>query len=161
MRLKAWQTAGAALLVVSLAAGVPALRADPPPPRTVAKTTTVPARPRVVSRPAGSVAEMRVVSLVNDERSRRGLQPLETSPVLMDVSRSWSEQQAARRRMSHSKNGYAENVAYGQDSPESVMRAWMNSPGHRKNILNSRAGTIGVGCARSADGRLFWTQSFR
>jgi uncharacterized protein YkwD len=56
--------------------------------------------------------------------------------------------------------GYAENVAYGQSTPSEVVRTWMNSPGHRKNILASNRNTIGVGLAYSANGRPYWTQVF-
>jgi uncharacterized protein YkwD len=162
-------SAGAGFLVALLfgqsVAPVPPAPAAPPV-RTAsivapAVAQAPPAPPRVVARPVGSSAEMRVVDLVNQERGRRGLPPLSASPMLMDVSRNWSQTQANRRRMYHSKNGYAENVACGQESPESVMSSWMNSRGHRANILSSRATSIGVGCARAADGRLYWTQSFQ
>ena len=53
-----------------------------------------------------------------------------------------------------------ENIAYGQRTPEEVMNAWMNSQGHRENILNSRYTSIGVGCYQSSNGTLYWTQLF-
>ena len=52
-----------------------------------------------------------------------------------------------------------ENIAYGQSSPEAVMNAWMNSSGHRANILNADFDKIGVGVVRSG-GRLYWVQLF-
>ncbi|GAA1760051.1 CAP domain-containing protein [Luedemannella helvata] len=57
-------------------------------------------------------------------------------------------------------NGWAENIAYGYGSPYSVVRAWMDSPGHRRNILNCRFRSLGVGVARAPDGTLYWTQNF-
>ena len=57
-------------------------------------------------------------------------------------------------------DGWAENVAYGYGSPYSVVRAWMDSPGHRRNILNCDFRSLGVGVARSPDGTLYWTQNF-
>ena len=54
----------------------------------------------------------------------------------------------------------AENIASGQRTPEEVMRYWMNSPGHRSNILNSNYNNIGVGVARDQNGNLYWTQLF-
>jgi uncharacterized protein YkwD len=53
-----------------------------------------------------------------------------------------------------------ENIAYGQRTPEEVMNAWMNSSGHRANILNPSYNQIGVGVAKSANGTFYWTQEF-
>ena len=53
-----------------------------------------------------------------------------------------------------------ENIAMGQTSPEQVMNGWMNSEGHRKNILSPNFTQIGVGIAKNAEGRLYWTQQF-
>ena len=53
-----------------------------------------------------------------------------------------------------------ENIAWGYRTPEAVMTAWMNSPGHRANILNCKAKAVGVGLARKADGTPYWTQVF-
>lgn len=63
--------------------------------------------------------------------------------------------------MYHSRNGYGENVAYGQRDAQEVMRAWMNSRGHRNNILSGRYSQIGVGLAYSRSGRPYWTQTFK
>lgn len=52
-----------------------------------------------------------------------------------------------------------ENIAYGQSTPAEVVEGWMNSSGHRANILNSAYTQIGVGCY-SSGGRLYWTQLF-
>jgi uncharacterized protein YkwD len=51
-------------------------------------------------------------------------------------------------------------VAYGQRTPAEVMDAWMNSPGHRANILNCQFKEIGVGVVPDSNGRLYWTQDF-
>ena len=53
-----------------------------------------------------------------------------------------------------------ENIAKGQNSPQSVMNAWMNSSGHRANILNKSYNQIGVGVAKDSRGNLYWTQMF-
>lgn len=53
-----------------------------------------------------------------------------------------------------------ENVAMGYTSPEAVMKGWMNSSGHRANIMNRGYVKIGVGVAKGSDGRLYWTQNF-
>ena len=54
----------------------------------------------------------------------------------------------------------AENIAYGQTTPAEVVAGWMNSPGHRANILNSNLGTLGTGVEMDSNGRLYWSQVF-
>jgi len=53
-----------------------------------------------------------------------------------------------------------ENIAYGQRTPAEVMRDWMNSPGHRNNILSRSYTEIGVGLAKNKNGVCYWTQMF-
>ena len=53
-----------------------------------------------------------------------------------------------------------ENIAMGQRTPQEVMTAWMNSPGHRGNILSTAFTEIGVGVAKSKSGSYYWTQMF-
>jgi uncharacterized protein YkwD len=53
-----------------------------------------------------------------------------------------------------------ENVAYGFGDAAAVMSGWMNSEGHRQNILNPNYKEIGIGYAQGADGRPYWTQDF-
>lgn len=119
---------------------------------------------------AGPLAE-EVVSLVNNERSHHGCDPVEVDTRLTAAAQEHSEDMNSRNYMSHhspegegpgeraERHGYhawgAENVAKGQTSPEQVMNAWMNSPGHRRNILNCGLESIGVGEAGYA-----WTQKF-
>jgi uncharacterized protein YkwD len=108
----------------------------------------------------GSQYENDVVAKVNAERRSRGLRPLKVSEKLMTVARGWSGVQARQRRMYHSHNGYGENVAYGQRDPNEVMTAWMNSPGHRRNILNPNYSEIGVGAVQTGRS-IYWTQTFQ
>ena len=114
----------------------------------------------IVRKPVEVTPALRVVQMVNCERTKRGLPPLKVNPKLMVVSQDWSSTQASRHRMYHSRNGYGENVAVGQRSPSEVQHAWMTSRGHRNNILNSRYTQIGVGLAYDRQGRPYWTQSF-
>lgn len=110
----------------------------------------------------GSAMENEIVDRVNAVRRGRGLQPLRVTLKLMESARSWSGTQARQRRMYHSSGlGVAENVAYGQRDADDVMRAWVNSPGHYRNITNSKYSEIGVGVVRASDGRLYFTQHFR
>jgi uncharacterized YkwD family protein/spore coat assembly protein SafA len=118
--------------------------------------------------------ENKVAQLVNQERAKKGLQPLAINWQLARVARYKSADMAAKNYFSHTSPTYGspfnmmenfgirfssagENIAKGQTTPEQVMNAWMNSPGHRANILNSSYTIIGVGYV--VDGN-YWTQLF-
>nr|WP_235978386.1 CAP domain-containing protein [Streptomyces lycii] len=131
------------------------------------------------SGPAASdpeaAAESEVVALVNEERRKAGCSPVTADSELADLAQSFSEDMAGREFFSHTdpdgttpwdraeEHGISdlggENIARGQSGPESVMEAWMASPGHRANILNCDYKTLGVG-AHFADGGPWWTQDF-
>jgi uncharacterized protein YkwD len=117
-----------------------------------------------------------VLDLVNAERAARGLPAMVADQRLDLAAQRHSEDQASMRRMSHTGSdgstlaqridrvGFpwrsaAENVAYGYASAAAVMTGWMNSTGHRLNILSSNT-HIGVGLAYTADGVPYWTQVF-
>jgi uncharacterized YkwD family protein len=145
---------------------------------TAAPTAVPTAKPTVKPTiPQGSdnlAFEKRVVELVNEQRALNGLAPLTLSSKLSDVARAKSQDMHDNRYFSHTSPTYGspfdmmkafgisyrtagENIAMGYSSPESVMDGWMNSPGHRANILNASYTTIGVGYV--ADGN-YWTQHF-
>ncbi|MFI5689319.1 CAP domain-containing protein [Streptomyces sp. NPDC051636] len=116
-----------------------------------------------------------VAALVNRERDQRGLVCLVTDERLRDAARSHSEDMARRQFFDHfTPEGLspadrmlaygfplpaAENIAAGQPHPLIVMAGWMNSPGHRVNILNEDVRVIGVGVYLAQDGPV-WTQNF-
>jgi uncharacterized YkwD family protein/spore coat assembly protein SafA len=121
--------------------------------------------------------ESQVVKLVNAERAKQGLQPLTENWQLSRVARYKSADMAAKNYFSHTSPTYGspfrmmesfgikyssagENIAYGQKTPEQVMTAWMNSPGHRSNILSPSYSQIGVGYATNKSGTPYWTQMF-
>lgn len=122
-----------------------------------------------------SAHEDTVFWLVNEVRSKAGLSRLRRDERLRTAARNHSKDMARRKFCAHvnpdgvtpaqrmSDAGYphpgAENVARGQQKPHSVMTAWMQSPGHRANILNPGFATIGVGVELAWDGP-FWTQNF-
>lgn len=54
----------------------------------------------------------------------------------------------------------AENIAFGQSTPEEVMEAWMSSPGHKKNITNKAYTKMGISVMADSEGRLYWAQNF-
>jgi uncharacterized YkwD family protein len=122
--------------------------------------------------------EKRVFELVNEERQKQGLSPLSWSDSLAAVARAHSKDMNDRAFMAHENpdrlspfdrmknygirySRAAENIAAGQTSPEAVMKGWMNSSGHRANILNPNLTTLGVGFYKG-DGpyRYYWTQCF-
>ena len=121
--------------------------------------------------------ETQVIELVNKERVARGLAPLKQKWELSRVARYKSQDMINKGYFGHTSPTYGtpfhmmesfglrfsaagENIAYGQRTPQEVMNAWMNSPGHRANILSGVYTQIGVGAAKKADGTLYWTQMF-
>jgi uncharacterized YkwD family protein len=119
--------------------------------------------------------EQKVVDLVNQEREKQGLKPLTLNKELSDVARTKSKDMMDKGYFDHNSPTYGspfdmmkqfgieyttagENIAKGQQSPEDVMNAWMNSDGHRKNILNPDFTEIGVGYVKGDT--TYWTQQF-
>ena len=118
-----------------------------------------------------------VVRLVNVERTKRGLSELSFNTQLSNVATLKSQDMINKNYFSHTSPTYGspfdmmkqfnisyktagENIAKGQKTPEEVVNAWMNSQGHRENILSTNFTDIGVGVAKSSDGTLYWTQMF-
>ena len=121
--------------------------------------------------------EQQVVNLVNAERAKAGLKPLKADWELARVARFKSEDMRDNRYFDHNSPIYGtpfqmmksfginyrsagENIAAGQTTAESVMKAWMNSPGHKKNILSPSFTHIGVGYAKGGSYGHYWTQQF-
>ncbi|PGW34972.1 serine protease [Bacillus cereus] len=118
--------------------------------------------------------EQRVVELTNAERTKQGLPALQIDTELSKVARIKSEDMQKNNYFDHNSPTYGspfdmmkkfgisyksagENIAQGQRTPEEVVQAWMNSAGHRANILNSGFTHIGVGYVESGN---YWTQQF-
>jgi uncharacterized YkwD family protein/spore coat assembly protein SafA len=121
--------------------------------------------------------ETEVVRLTNVERSKNGLPALTQNWELSRVARYKSADMANKGYFAHQSPTYGspftmmqnfgirfsaagENIAYGQRTPQEVVTAWMNSPGHRANILSRSYSQIGVGLARNKNGTAYWTQMF-
>lgn len=94
------------------------------------------------------------------ERERYGLAKLILDPILQKQSRSHCIWMANHYSMQHSTHGVAENIAMGYTTIGGVVRGWMNSSGHRNNILNSRHTKIGVAGYISDNGVCYWCQQF-
>ncbi|MFE7061376.1 SafA/ExsA family spore coat assembly protein [Sutcliffiella sp. NPDC057660] len=122
-------------------------------------------------------AEEQVAALVNQERSKYGLKPMKLNWELSRVARYKSQDMIDKNYFSHTSPTYGspftmmknfgisyraagENIAAGQKTPQEVMNAWMNSEGHRKNILSSQYTEIGVGYAKGGSYGHYWTQMF-
>lgn len=133
-----------------------------------------PAQPETPAAPTANAYEREVVRLVNAERAKVGLAPLTEDAALTRTARMKSRDMRDNRYFDHNSPTYGtpfqllraqgvayrtagENIAMGYATPEAVVRAWMNSSGHRANILNASYTRIGVGYV--ADGS-YWTQHF-
>ncbi|KAB1143762.1 CAP domain-containing protein [Streptomyces luteolifulvus] len=148
------------------------------------KPTTTPDKkptkvPRQSSGPVTVSAEKKaaaeVLKLVNEERAKVGCSAVSANSALADLAEDFSNAMAARGFFDHTdpngatpwdradKAGIAglggENIARGQSDAASVMEAWMNSPGHKANILNCDFKTLGVG-VHLGPGGPWWTQDF-
>ena len=123
-----------------------------------------------------SAAEKQLLDATNQERANAKLPPLRPSAALCQAARGHSANMAKQQKMDHvldgkdpfrriHDTGYSfltagENIAYGFDSTEEVMRVWMNSPGHRRNILNPAYTEIGLARVNDAQGVPYYTQVF-
>ena len=156
-----------------------------PPTENITEPTVMPdnpadepTEPPVAEQPVSSefntAYEAEVVRLVNIERSKYGLAPLSIDEGAVKVAHLRAKEIV--QSFSHTRpNGnscftaaqeagvsyrYAgENIAYGYPTPEQVVNGWMNSEGHRKNILSASFSKIGIGCYESR-GVLYWSQFF-
>jgi uncharacterized protein YkwD len=104
--------------------------------------------------------EVHVVSYTNEERARYGLPPLQVDKELMETAREHAAWMTRNHAMVHTSRPVAENIAMGQPHSSDVVRAWMNSSGHRANILNAGHRRIGVAAFRTEGGTIFWCQQF-
>ncbi|MGI5445723.1 CAP domain-containing protein [Streptomyces sp. CA-243310] len=153
----------------------PAPKPDPEPAPTGKPSTPAP-KPTAPAPSGGhSAEEAAVLTLVNQERAQAGCGPVRANPPLATLAGAFSKDMAVRGFFDHTDpdgntpwkradnagiSGLGgENIARGQGDADAVMKAWMNSPGHKANILNCEFRTLGVG-AYFADGGPWWTQDF-
>ncbi len=133
---------------------------------------------------ASNQFDQRILELVNNERANVGLDSLSIDDQLDQAANLHTDEMVQADQMSHqlpgeaslgdrvSATGYnwtrlGENVAAGYTTPESVVEGWMNSPGHRENILNPEFTSIGIGYDNAPDDNnsfndfdVYWTQVF-
>ncbi|MCM3585513.1 SafA/ExsA family spore coat assembly protein [Mesobacillus maritimus] len=121
--------------------------------------------------------ENQVIQLTNQERAKHGLKPLTADWQVSRVARHKSADMRDKNYFQHNSPTYGtpfnmlksfgvsyrsagENIAAGQPTAQAVVKAWMESPGHRANILNSSYTHIGVGHASGGSYGNYWTQMF-
>jgi len=151
-------------------------------PVTTAPAATKPAAPATPTRnttvsSSNLTYEQKVTELVNIERQKAGLSSLTLDTSISNVARTKSKDMAANNYFAHQSPTYGsagdmlkqfgikwsawgENIASGQRTPEAVVTAWMNSSGHRANILSTNFSKIGVGYVTNSNGTPYWTQIF-
>ncbi len=143
-----------------------------PKPTTTTAPPTTEAPPPVTTKPDTSVTDQ-VVTLTNAQRQQQGCTPLAVNASITAAAQGHADDMANRDYFEHTtpdgvtfdqrirNAGYsspgAENIAKGASTAEQVVQMWMDSPGHRRNILNCDLNTIGVGF--NSDG-LYWVQDF-
>jgi uncharacterized YkwD family protein len=143
------------------------------PAQPVQEKPATPAQPTSPSVSISSI-EQQVLTLTNQERAKAGLKPLAADGPLMASARAKSTDMRTNNYFSHNSptlgspfdqmkargityRSAAENIAMGQRTPAEVVKAWMESPGHRANIMNGSYTHIGIGY--DANGH-YWTQQF-
>lgn len=118
-----------------------------------------------------------ILNLVNKERAEAGLPALKSDPQVSKLAQMKAEDMAKNKYFAHNSPTYGsafdmmnkygvsyrtagENIAKGQKTSQSVMNGWMNSPGHRANILKNGYTRLGVGYTVDASGTTYWVQMF-
>lgn len=162
----------------------PEKEASTPAPVKQETTTPAPAQTQAPAQTttnntttAVSSYEQKVVELVNVERQKAGLPALKLDTAMSNVARMKSKDMATNNYFAHQSPTYGsagdmltkygikwsawgENIASGQKTPEAVVTAWMNSSGHRANIMSTNFSRIGVGYVTNSNGTPYWTQMF-
>ncbi|MGI5245786.1 CAP domain-containing protein [Dactylosporangium sp. CA-139066] len=147
--------------------------------KTPAKTpaTTPPTTPSKPVEGGYTEIENEVVTLTNNFRQANGCGALRIDSRLVAAARAHSTDMVTKNYFDHTGSdgssfvqreaaaGYttgasAENIAWGYRSAQDVVTGWINSPGHRANMLNCSSVAVGVGLAYKADGTPYWTQDF-
>jgi uncharacterized protein YkwD len=168
----------AARLTCTPGSGTPTPTPTPSGTPSTTPSSTPTTAPPPSSGTVGTAEENEVLRLTNAERAKGGCAPLKHDPQLRAAAFGHSDDMAKNNYFDHtSRDGrtftdriraagftggssWAENIAFGQPTAASVVQGWMNSSGHRANIMNCRFNLIGVGAAKSSSGRIYWTQDF-
>jgi uncharacterized protein YkwD len=120
--------------------------------------------------------EQAIVDFTNAERQAAGLKPLKANAKLMAAARGHAVNMAAQNTLDHKLDGKdmvdrikaadykyrsaGENIAFNYDTPKACVQGWMDSPGHKRNILTEGFEEIGVSLAKNKKGEWYWVQVF-
>jgi uncharacterized protein YkwD len=123
-----------------------------------------------------SADEQALLDLTNAERKKANLKPLLPNARLFAAARSHAANMAKQEKLEHELDGKGmaerihgegyvfsragENIAWNHKTPKEAITGWMNSEGHRMNILTPEFTQVGLGIAKSAKGELYWVQVF-
>ena len=141
------------------------------------QTDNIPHGDNKVEQSAPSEQAEQVLKLVNEERAKAGVKPLAMSEELRSIANLKAKDMSDNNYFDHNSPTYGspfqmlqkfgvhyssagENIAAGQRTPEEVMQSWMNSSGHRANILNANFTELGVGYYQGGSYGVYWTQLF-
>lgn len=149
------------------------------PAATAATPATATAKPAAAAPASANIGayEQQVADLVNKERAAAGLPALKVNTQLAGVAEKKAEDLRDKNYFDHNSPTYGspfdmmkqfgikystagENIAKGQKTPSDVMNGWMNSPGHKANIMNANYTEIGVGYVTDSNGGTYWVQMF-
>ncbi|CAN7245549.1 CAP domain-containing protein [Peribacillus frigoritolerans] len=143
----------------------------------IGQIINLPASNTTVNSEESQSVEQQVLSLVNEERAKSGLPSLKMDTAISKVAILKSEDMRDSNYFNHTSPSYGspfemmksfgisyryagENIAAGQPSADAVMKSWMNSPGHKENILNKNYTHIGIGHVTGGKYAHYWTQQF-
>lgn len=131
-------------------------------------------QPPIDSQNASTEAIGELLTVINAERSARGLKPISGNERLQSAAQWMAEDMARHQMLQHTDSrhrdvaarleafGYngarvmAENIAKGQKTPDAVVKAWLQSPPHRANLLHPEVQEAGIGHARHQHGQHYW-----
>jgi len=147
---------------VSLAADSPSVNKDS------SKAVATPATDKAAADQAATKSgdpeltevEQQMLEKTNAQRVRYGLPPLRAVRRLIQTARSHAAWMTNNRTLQHTSQPVGENIAMGQPTTDQAVHDWMNSSGHRANILSSSYTQTGVAAYRTPDGTIYWCQQF-
>ena len=154
------------LLVVLLLSGCPSRDVD-------VWTDIVPKNPEAIPAPPAADSEFsatntNLLATHNREREYKGRTGLKLDETLVVYAQKHSDWMARKKNLKHSDIGVllgkfhtvGENIAWNQEDENEVTESWMNSKGHRENIMNRSFGRVGFGVSKASDGSLYWCAVF-
>lgn len=152
------------LSLLLLPSSVDAAPAATPAKKQPAKTATASKATKKSAKSKSSQlhpVEAKIVEQTNAQRARHGLHPLIVDVSLVRSARNHAAWMTNTRNMQHTTAPVAENIAMGQRTTGEAINSWMNSPGHRANILNRGYRRIGVAAYVTPQGTCYWCQQFK